>query len=41
MSEEYLNNTNDARKVIDYIAGMTDNYFINQYNKYKEKSYEK
>ena len=41
MSDEYLNNTNDARKVIDYIAGMTDNYFINQYNKYKEKSYEK
>ena len=35
MSEEYLNNTNDVRKVIDYISGMTDEFFMNQYNKYK------
>lgn len=35
MCDEYINNTNDARKVIDYIAGMTDNYFISQYKKYK------
>lgn len=34
MSEEYLNNTSNVRKVIDYIAGMTDEYFVNQYNKY-------
>ena len=36
MDAYYLNNTNNARKVIDYIAGMTDNYFISQYDKYKE-----
>lgn len=35
MSEEYLKNTSDARKVIDYIAGMTDEFFMKQYNKYK------
>lgn len=34
MNEEYLNNSN-ARKVIDYIAGMTDNYIINEYEKIK------
>ena len=33
MSEEYLKNNKINRKVIDYIAGMTDNYFIKQYNK--------
>ena len=32
MSEEYLNNTSNSRKVIDYLAGMTDDYFINRYN---------
>ena len=32
MSEDYLNNTSNVRKVIDYIAGMTDDYFINRYN---------
>lgn len=31
MNEEYLKNTSDARKVIDFIAGMTDDYFINCY----------
>lgn len=35
MSEEYLKNNSDARKVIDFIAGMTDDYFINQYHKYE------
>lgn len=30
---EYNSNTS-ARKAIDFIAGMTDNYFIRQYNKY-------
>jgi dGTPase len=35
MVSEYLQNTNNSRKVIDYIAGMTDAYFIRQYEKYK------
>lgn len=34
MCDEYLNNTSTARKVIDFIAGMTDDFFISQYNKY-------
>ena len=34
MSSEYLNKTTPARKVIDYISGMTDNFFIEQYKKY-------
>lgn len=34
MSSEYLNKTTPARKVIDYIAGMTDNFFLEQYKKY-------
>ena len=34
MSNEYLKNTTAARKIIDYIAGMTDNFFIKQYEKY-------
>ena len=32
MSESYLNNTSNNRKIIDYIAGMTDDFFINRYN---------
>ena len=32
MDENYLNNTSNVRKVIDYMAGMTDDYFINKYN---------
>lgn len=32
MSDEYLNKTTNARKVIDYMSGMTDDYFINRYN---------
>ena len=32
MSKDYIKNTTDARKTIDYISGMTDTYFINQYN---------
>ena len=35
MTDSYLKNTSNVRKVIDYIAGMTDNYFIRQYEKYK------
>ena len=34
MNEEYIKNTTPARKVIDFIAGMTDNYFLEQYKKY-------
>lgn len=33
MNQEYINNTSSVRKVIDYIAGMTDDYFIHEYNK--------
>ncbi len=36
MTEEYNNNT-PARIVIDYIAGMTDEFFISEYNKVKEQ----
>ena len=34
MSSDYITKTTAARKVIDYIAGMTDNFFIEQYKKY-------
>lgn len=37
MSEYYLKNTSNVQKVIDYIAGMTDDYFKVQYEKYKGK----
>lgn len=30
MNDEYLKNTSLKRKVIDYIAGMTDEYFVKQ-----------
>ncbi len=33
INEEYLNNTSDKRKVIDYLAGMTDDFFINEFRK--------
>ena len=33
MTKEYLINTSDERKVIDFIAGMTDDYLIRQYKK--------
>lgn len=32
MNEEYKRKTKNPRIVIDYIAGMTDDYFIKQYN---------
>ena len=32
MNEEYKRKTKKTRIVIDYIAGMTDDYFIKQYN---------
>lgn len=34
MSKEYLENTSNERKVIDYIAGMTDRFMYSQYEKY-------
>lgn len=35
MDKKYLENTSDVRKVIDYIAGMTDDFFLKQYEKYR------
>ena len=37
MNEKYINETSNARKVIDYIAGMTDDFFLNEYEKIKNK----
>lgn len=37
MDRKYLENTTNNRKVIDYIAGMTDDFFFNQYKKYNNK----
>lgn len=31
MTKEYKNNNSKERIIIDYIAGMTDNYFINEF----------
>ena len=36
MTKEYMDKTSDEQKVIDYIAGMTDDYIVSQYNKYKK-----
>ena len=36
MTKEYIVNTTNTRKVIDYIAGMTDDFMIKEYNKIKE-----
>lgn len=30
----YMDNTNHKRMVIDFLAGMTDEYFLDKYNKY-------
>ena len=35
MDESYLVNTSKERMVIDFIAGMTDEYLIKQYNAIK------
>lgn len=32
-SEKYIESTSDERKVIDYIAGMTDSFFLSEYEK--------
>ena len=34
MDDNYLNNSTSARKVIDYMSGMTDDFFLRQYKKY-------
>lgn len=34
MSESYNQNTSDVRKVIDFMAGMTDDYLFHQYDLY-------
>lgn len=36
MSEKYLKETSTNRKVIDYMAGMTDDYILKEYDKYKK-----
>ena len=35
MSKEYVENTPNKRIVIDYISGMTDDYFVSSYEKIK------
>ncbi|MCH5167260.1 MAG: HD domain-containing protein [Erysipelotrichales bacterium] len=35
MTDEYKNNTSNARIVIDYISGMTDEFFISEFSKIK------
>ena len=32
MNDDYLKNTTNERKVIDYIAGMTDDFIVKEYN---------
>lgn len=36
MDKSYIDETSQARKVIDYMARMTDDFFIKQYKKYFE-----
>ena len=36
MNNEYNENNTNARKVIDYMSGMTDDFFLKQYKKYIE-----
>lgn len=36
MCDKYKNNSSHTRIVIDYIAGMTDSYFINEFNALKK-----
>jgi dGTPase len=37
MNEDYIKNTSNERKVIDYIAGMTDYYFTKVYEDIKQE----
>ena len=34
MNDNYNSNTSNIRKIIDYMSGMTDDFFLNQYKKY-------
>lgn len=36
MDENYKKNTSDNRKVIDYLAGMTDDFILKEYEAYKK-----
>ena len=36
MNDKYLKNTTKERIIIDYIAGMTDDYFLEEYNTLKK-----
>lgn len=38
MSDEYKKNTSNNRVIIDYIAGMTDDFFLRQYNDLVDKN---
>jgi len=38
LSKDYLDNTSDERKVIDFISGMTDELFLAQLEKYSQNS---
>ena len=31
-NQKYIEDTTDARKVIDFIAGMTDDFMVKEYN---------
>lgn len=41
MDREYINNTDKKRMVIDFIAGMTDEFFLTEYKKCEEKHIDK
>lgn len=34
MNDEYNTKNSNARKILDFVSGMTDDYFMHQYNKY-------
>ena len=34
MDKKYLENTSNEQKIVDYMAGMTDDFIISQYHKY-------
>ena len=36
MDEKYLSSTSNERKIIDYLAGMTDSFIIKEYEKIKK-----
>lgn len=38
MNEKYIENNSKERKVIDYLASMTDKYILNEYDKYCKKT---